>query len=246
MIQKKFVHDVVLGSTDSVSALKAARLNSQDALEVYRDSFIGVHIKSLEHIYPVTLALLGQSPFRAHARRYLDKYPPSNPDLLQFGDLFFSFLSLQPELTNYPLIHDMAHFEWHWHILYHAKDEAPFPLADFQKNAQRLSEMTLIPSKNLRLLPSSFALPTIWHQHLTHDIQEAKAHQEYQITLVFRQGLEVAATLLNEGEHYFLSHLESSLEEIALSWQEHWPNLETVLIKAIQKEWLINYTLKDS
>lgn len=244
MIQKKFTHDVVIGTKDSSKHLKANALDGLEALEIYRDSFIGIHIKSLENTFPVTLTLMGQSPFRAHARRYMEHHPPHTASLYDFGCEFSSFLKKQPELKDFPLIHDMAMFEWNWHQLYHAADEPSFPLSSFQESATKLAHMTFTPSAHLRMIQSNFPLAQIWKNHMDHEMNKGPIEQRDFCSLVFRLGLDVAACELNEAEHYFLDHASSTnIAKLTENWSSNWPPFDQVLVKSIQNHWLVDYNL---
>jgi hypothetical protein len=64
-----------------------------ERLSVYGNAYTARLIECLEAEFPALLYLIGEESFRSFAAQYLQKHPPSSPNLNQLGRLFPAFLA---------------------------------------------------------------------------------------------------------------------------------------------------------
>ncbi|MEQ1519080.1 MAG: DNA-binding domain-containing protein [Usitatibacteraceae bacterium] len=84
---------------------------------------------ALKDIYPVTLAIVGESFFLRAADEFIRETPSRAGDLNRFGREWAAFLGAYPHAQELPYLADVARLEWAWHEAFHAADAAAFDLA---------------------------------------------------------------------------------------------------------------------
>lgn len=89
---------------------------------VYRNNVAVGLIRALETRFPAVKDLVGEEFFRAMARDFVRRHPPSSPLLAAFGDLLPDFLAIFPPAREMPYLADVAHLEVAASRAYHAAD----------------------------------------------------------------------------------------------------------------------------
>lgn len=82
-------------SSESIEELiqPSEQCTAEERLNVYRHAYTARLIECLESEFPALMHLAGEEAFRSFAAEYLQKHPPSSPNLNQLGRLFPSFLA---------------------------------------------------------------------------------------------------------------------------------------------------------
>lgn len=133
---------------------------------VYRGSQRATWRRTLGHVYPVVLALVGEAFFSGLAREYGRQMPSDSPDLNQFGARFADFLAVFPHVAELPYLPDMARLEWALHLAHYAPDAqglAPEALAALSPPQLEASRWRLHPA--CTLLASDWQVPALWQAH---------------------------------------------------------------------------------
>jgi hypothetical protein len=87
-------------------------VTSLQRLQVYRNSFIMGTTEALAITYKNTYALVGEAFFNAVSREFIIKHPPTENNIMAYGDGFDAFLNTLTQLDEMPYIAEMAKFEW--------------------------------------------------------------------------------------------------------------------------------------
>ena len=169
---------------------------------VYRNNVQGSLINALEDSYPVVEQLVGQAFFKAMARTYIERQPPSTPQLNDYGEGFAEFIDDFAPAASLPYLGDIARLERLRVESYHAADARPLAAAQLQEAMSRpeqLGRLHLHPHPSLRSLQSSYAVASLWAAH-----QDGRQwpsfylHREQHI-LVLRNALEVEVLVVDAG-----------------------------------------------
>ena len=99
-------------------------LTAPKRFSVYRNNVIVSLSEALEQTFPAIRNLLGEDYFKALARAFVVRHPPTSPVLLWYGAEFAGFIEAFPPLEAYPYLADVARVEWAWLQSYHAADAA--------------------------------------------------------------------------------------------------------------------------
>lgn len=135
-------------------------------LGLYRGGMHAIWRRTLGHVYPVVLALVGDEFFSGLAREYGREMPSDSPDLNQFGARFGDFLATFPHVAELPYLPDMARLEWALHLAHYAPDAqgvAPEALAAMPADVLEASRWRLHPA--CTLMASDWQVPALWQAH---------------------------------------------------------------------------------
>ncbi|WP_181883632.1 DNA-binding domain-containing protein [Sphingorhabdus pulchriflava] len=94
-------------------------------LKAHANTISHARLAALEESFPLTRAEMGETPFNALCRDFVETTPAKTSDLAHIGRHFASFL----QNSNIPAaISDLATIEWAWLESYHAADRTPLTL----------------------------------------------------------------------------------------------------------------------
>lgn len=94
-------------------------------LKAHANTISHARLAALEESFPLTRAEMGETPFNALCRDFVETTPAKTSDLAHIGRHFASFL----QNSNIPAaISDLATIEWAWLESYHAADRSPLML----------------------------------------------------------------------------------------------------------------------
>ncbi len=177
---------------------------------VYRNNVIVSLIDALADTYPVTQELVGKDFFRAMARLYIVKEPPSSPVLAFYGASFPVFIERFTPAASVPYLADVARLEMQRVCAYHSSDLIALStdtITQALMDIGRLPELFIKLHPSLRLVRSQYAVVSLWaaHQGLA-DISGVNPYVS-ETALVIRPQLDVEVTSLNAGASDFVSHL---------------------------------------
>jgi len=172
---------------------------------VYRNNVYCSLIDVVQARYPVVTRLVGEKFFRAMARVYVEKEPPSSAVLLRYGASFPTFVASFPPAQSVPYLADMAALEWVWHAAYHAADATPLALDELAAVADHAGDAVLKLHPSLGLVSSDFPIVTIYELHAgTGDPPQTKLEAEAEDALVLRPELDVEIRRLPRGGVTFI------------------------------------------
>lgn len=224
-------------------------LQPANNISIYRNNIMTTLMSTLQNIYPLIVALLGDDYFHMIAKEYVKRYPSLQPNLHEYGEYLSRFLSEYEPLHNYPYLKEVAEFEWICHTLYFAEDSNDFDI-DFLKT---LSEKDY-DHLHLKLNPASslaiYTYPLLKIIDLcngtidTLDIREGGIH-----LLIIRRAFKIDLHLLTPAEYCFLKSLQDELT-FAEALNETLKieadfKLEEKLLKWVQDKTIVNFYLQN-
>jgi hypothetical protein len=175
---------------------------------VYRNNVYAGLIDVLAGRFPVVARLVGEEFFRAMARDYVEREPPSSAVLLRYGASFADFIAGFPQAATVPYLADMAALEWLRHSAYHAADAVPLPLEALASAADRAADAVLALHPSLGVVRSSYPIGSIYELNAaSRNVPHARLAGSDDV-LVARSGLAVEIRRLAEGGAPFILGLK--------------------------------------
>ncbi|ALK29229.1 HvfC/BufC N-terminal domain-containing protein [Burkholderia plantarii] len=132
----------------------------------YQASLRHGHARSLQLVYPVLHALVGEAFFRTLAHAYGDAHPSRDGDLSRFGAELARFVAGLPAAAGYPYFADVARLEWSLHAANRAADVPPLRAAELAAagvDAAQDWPLALHPAAALHASP--WRVAAIWLAH---------------------------------------------------------------------------------
>jgi hypothetical protein len=137
-------------------------------LAVYRNNVVVSLIDALVTTFDVTQALVGQDFFRAMAREFVRRSPPTHRVLTYYGDAFAGFIEQFEPAQSVPYLADMARLEYARVRAYHSADQALITqehLAPLLQDPSALMHTRFKLGSGLALLRSDWAVVALWAAH---------------------------------------------------------------------------------
>jgi hypothetical protein len=161
--QISFATSVLAGDTAAAARIRGGKLPAARRIEIYRHNVFTNLRGALKDIYPVVLAVVGESFFVHAADRYVEAHPSRCGDLNRFGGEWAAFLGTYPHALALPYLPDVARLEWAWHEAFHAADARAFDLAGLATlPAEEHAALRFILHPAARLLQSPFPILRVW------------------------------------------------------------------------------------
>ena len=146
-----------------VSKVRAPRGSRERRLRVYRNNTVKSLTDVLAAAFPVVERIVGTRFFRATARTFIEKHPPLQPALFQYGRDLPSFLETFEPARDLPYLPDVARLEWARNDSYFAANQDSLNPEDLaQVPADRLESVVFTLHPAVRLIQSPFPVFEIW------------------------------------------------------------------------------------
>jgi hypothetical protein len=170
-IQRGFAAAMRTGDCNAIAGFIAdGPLSPQQAIGIYRNTFIAGAIKALRLSYPAIERLTGADFFDHAAAHFVDASPPRSGCLDDYGAGFGEFLETFEPAAGLPYLPEVARLEWAVNKALHAGDETPLDAEDFCAAAQIApARLVLTPHPSLSLLETAFPADAIWRAVLAED-----------------------------------------------------------------------------
>ena len=161
-----------------LSVFKGDSENEIDArLSVYQNNFFYSLIEILQEAFPTINKLTGEEFFKALAKTYIQKSPPANPLLFEYGDQFSNFVRQSPQLAAYPYMADVAQLDWLRHCAYYAPEPKPLTANDFSNiDINLLVDAKLKFHPTVGIVMSDYAIFSIWESNQSEEPQQVNAN----------------------------------------------------------------------
>ncbi|HEX2136206.1 MAG TPA: DNA-binding domain-containing protein [Microvirga sp.] len=141
--------------------------DSPKRFSVYRNNVVVGLIEALEAAFPAVRRIVGEEFFRAMARAYALREPPTSPILLDYGAGFPGFVASFEPAKSLPYLPDVARLERAWSEAYHAADAVALELDALAAIPRgRLAGIRLTVHPSLRIVRSRFPVLTIWRMNV--------------------------------------------------------------------------------
>jgi hypothetical protein len=175
-----------------------AKLPSSRALEVYREDYEARMSEALKNTYRKIHSVIGDEDFAALALSYLEHYPSTFSDLDEYGEKMEEFISRSTQLkSNFPFLSQLAHFEWSFRKIFHAKERPGLNPEELQASfGDEEAKLTFAPS--CLLLAYDYAVEKIYsadEKTIPFD------PNEQQFILMFKKESLVKIHLLSGAQH---------------------------------------------
>lgn len=183
---------------------------------VYRNNVVTSLVDVLAGNFPVVQQLVGETFFRAMAREFATRHPPTTPIMVHYGETFADFIADFPPAASVPYLADMARLEYAIQKSRHSRDCQPVSndrLARLVEDQEALSHTRLELAAALQILTSDFAVASIWHAHQNSspvDLSRIRIKQAESIMLS-RPTLKVELHTLDVGAAEFIHNLNKAL-----------------------------------
>lgn len=175
---------------------------------VYRNNVYAGLIGVIEARFPAVQRLVGDEFFKAMARVFVDKAPPTSPVLLEYGHAFPDFIARFAPVADEPYLADIARLEWHLHEARNAADGVALGaegLAAFEDDAAHLL-LRLAPT--VSLVVSVYPVFSLWRANVSEmSAGEALLVSGAESVLITRPDLTPEAIRLPAGGAEFIAAL---------------------------------------
>jgi hypothetical protein len=176
---------------------------------VYRHNVYAGLVDVLAGRFPVVARLVGNEFFRAMARLYVEREPPSSAVLLRYGASFPNFIADFAPGASVPYLADMAALEWAWHSAYHAADAAPLSLQELASAVDHAAGAVLILHPSLGIVRSPYPIVSIYELNAQSGVVPPTQVAGAEDAMVARPRLEVEMRRLPEGGASFILGLKA-------------------------------------
>ncbi len=206
-------------------------LSSERVLNLYRDDYKARLVKAMEENFKSIWFVLGGEDYFEVVSNYIDSHPSSHRDLGEYGESFPSFLRQSECRENFPLIGELAQFEWDFWQIFHGEYK------DYGDPFIGVSE-TLLAKAHFQFHPSlktyswELALYNIFKNRDNLEVTLGVLDcQRPQCLLIYKSESEVQVKELNPVQWCVMNHL---LKGNSLSWALENSSLENpVLIQEL-------------
>ena len=154
---------LLAGDPAIVAQIRAGKLSAARRIEIYRHNVFANLRGALKDIYPVVLAVVGETFFLHAAGQYVEAHPSRSGDLNRFGGEWAAFLGTYSHAAALPYLPDVARLEWAWHEAFHAADAPAFDLAGLAAiPGEEHAALRFRLHPTVRLIRSEFPILRIW------------------------------------------------------------------------------------
>ena len=201
-VQTVFSASLLAGVADaqseSAKIIRGGRLPAVRRLEIYRHNVSTNLCGVLRNIYPVILAVVGETFFMHAAMQFIEAHASRSGDLNQFGKEWAQFLDVYPHAAELPYLSDVARLEWCWHEAFHAGDAPPFDLSRLAAlPTEEHADLRFLLHPSVRLIESHFPVLRVWEVNQPTHKDDVAVHWDVNIeTLLVHRDIKDGATVL--------------------------------------------------
>jgi hypothetical protein len=159
-LQNRMAAAVMGGQLDHI----AGEFRHGERLSIFRNNTFLSLTRTLATTFPVTARLADERFFAYVAHEFIALNPPAEARLSIYGSSFPGFLARFPACRSYPIIAEMAGFEWAIQSCLNDREEDAVPMTAIRSAQNGIStHISLQP--NLRFVVSRWPLIDIWAGH---------------------------------------------------------------------------------
>ena len=224
-----------------------ANLQPEKRIEIYRRSITSGQQKTLQLVFPVCQAILGEACFNTLARDYAwDKRSDCN-DLNHYGHCFAEFLdeitNTHQAFTDYVYLGDLCRLEWVWHHCHFSEDTPAHLRLDFARMKTKNPEsirLGTIPA--LQMFASQWPVYEIWLKHQIEENTETEMPDSLQKLVVWRHNNLVIINELCAPFNLLLTKIEKgcTISQLADETTMNFQQLHKHLVFMADKGWIIS------
>lgn len=136
-------------------------LDVESRLAIYYDAYRLRMGEALSETFDKTHAYVGDDMFAELSAGYLNAFPSANPNLRWYGDAFARYLV--DALPVYPMVAELAAFEWALGLAFDAADAPVLTMAEVALiQADDWEHVGFYLQPSLQLVPMQWNVPAIW------------------------------------------------------------------------------------
>ena len=180
-------------------------------LNIFRNNTFISLTGALKSNFPVTMRMVDERFFAYAANAFIADHPPRESRLAAYGAKFPKFLARFPASRTYPIVAEMASFEWAIvkTMTASALDPAPVALLQRLNSAQGSPHLTLQP--NLLFAVSRWPVLEIWTAHRSENLEAVPAFDRRPTRVaVYRSGGRIRFLELGSARFAFWRELAKS------------------------------------
>lgn len=184
-------------------------LSIDDRLSIYYNAYRIRLSEALSDAYEKTHIYLGDALFENVCRAYIDAHPSQTRNMRWFGAQFAPFLKTC--LPDYPVVAELAEFEWTLNLAFDAADEPPLSFADLgQISEQQWNTVRFQCVASHHFLHFHWNAVAIWLAlNKEESPPEAEREQVAQTWLIWRNQLQPNFRSIAATEYEALSGMQA-------------------------------------
>lgn len=224
---------------------------AQARFGIYRNNVVSSLVDAMVVGFPVVVALLGDTYFRALAAEFVRKHPPTSPVLSTYGEAFPRFLQQFEPLASYPYLPDMAALELARRSSHNAADKTSIAAEQLAElGANDLMNIVPIAHPSLRFLESPWPVHEIWLAQQNIDAgHKADMSAGAQSVMVVRPAMQVQQYLLQPDQSAFAAAIDDNktLAELAAEVLGKFPESDFIalMVLMIQRGAIAEFALPE-
>ncbi len=230
--------------------LGSAQVGAEERLTIYANAYRLRLLEALDTDYPGLHSLLGDDEFDAMGRAYIGAHPSSHFSLRWFGDRMSEFQRTTEPYSNYPVLAEMAAFEWAKSDAFDAADSTTVTIEDMAAiPPDAWPTLRFAPHASLRRLDLRWNVPTVWKAFDTGQEPPALEENAYPVAwLVWRQDLLTYFRSLGADDAWALDAMRRGEPFAAIcDGLTEWVDAQNVALRAagLLKQWLTDGLIRE-
>ncbi|MCB1812007.1 MAG: putative DNA-binding domain-containing protein [Candidatus Competibacteraceae bacterium] len=212
-LQQAFAADILAPDTTVAPLIvEDDKGSAAQRLFIYQHAYNARLQEALQTDYPGLYAYLGEAEFSRMALAYSRAYPSQNPSLRWFGQNMAQFL--RTHYPDYPILSEMAAFEWALGESFDALDQDVLGLQDLQQIApEHWGDLQISFAPSLRLLDLYWNVPQIWQALDQQQTPPEAQRGDYPVRwMVWRHGLAPHWRSLPVDEAWAIAELQAGTD----------------------------------
>ncbi|MFH1724964.1 MAG: DNA-binding domain-containing protein [Elusimicrobiota bacterium] len=183
------------------------RLSPEQALGVYRSSYVAQLTEALGETFEGVWRVLGDEDFFRVSREYVAGHPSKSPNLSDYGFDFPAYLARQRDFDDLPFLRELGEFEWDFKELFH-QETPKEPGPDRFAAAERSGDIRLVFSPATRLRRHRYGTYAVWTHGREGGEWPVPWNGEERL-LLYRKEENVLVARLDEIEYDLISRVRS-------------------------------------
>ena len=144
--------------------IPAIKMKSKDkSLTVYKDGYKARLTEALGETYEACWWALGDEMFFGICSEFISAHPSLHYNLSEYGREFSEYLYHHKISQKIPFLFDLAHFEWAFKNMFHAKNHIPFSAEELSK-LESPNDLKVSFGKSVFLFQSKYSIYHLWQQ----------------------------------------------------------------------------------
>jgi len=209
-LQSTFAASLFYLHDDITKTIKETeQITPEQRLQVYRNSFIMGVSEALAITYQHTLALVGEEFFNSVSRAFILATPPSENNIITYGEGFNEYLAGLAQLNEMPYISEMARFEWLLEQTSNKKvDDKQLDLSQLALLPEdELDRLTFQTPTQISLFHSTQNISHLYNMLITDDITESDLNTACYLVLKKHPDFRVELIPLQETQFQLLTQI---------------------------------------